>query len=79
MQQLTLVIVLSSLLAVAGVVRAQTSALTAKKQFVACMNQQMSATKSLSFNEAIKACKLQIKAQNAAALTNDENKRLLGR
>ncbi|MDB6085269.1 MAG: hypothetical protein JWN43_3150 [Gammaproteobacteria bacterium] len=36
-----------------------------RRQLVACMTKQMSASKTISYNEATKVCKAQLKSQGA--------------
>jgi hypothetical protein len=47
-----------------------TSAAMNRRQMVSCMTKQMSASKTISYNEATKLCRDQLKSQNGSVATN---------
>lgn len=51
------------------VAAALSRAQSAKRLLVVCMNREMSASKTISYNEATKLCKAQIKTQSATLTT----------
>src|SRR5882757_11064473 len=49
-----------------------------KRLLIACMSKQMSASKTLSYNEATKLCKAQVKSQSATLVTSTAVKPMSG-
>jgi hypothetical protein len=46
-----------------------------RRAMVSCMTKQMTASKTISYNEATKLCKEQQKAQNASLVANNPQRR----
>jgi hypothetical protein len=47
---------------------------TARRQLMDCMNRHMSANKTLSYNQASKVCKEQLRAKDADLVSNNLQK-----